>query len=338
MRIIKSLLVTTSIAGMSLAAFATASQAEPVTLKMAHWLPPLNHMSFTAKNWAQSVEAASGGSLKIVLDKSALAKPPGQYDLSKNGIRDISWGVAGYTPGLMQLYRMAEVPFATPDAETGSPGLVSWYMKHGFQNIEFKGTHFLTGWVHGPGLLHSKKKITTLEDLKGVKIRVGGGGVLIAKSLGAVPVAMSAPKAHESLQRGTTDAAFFPWEAVKGFKLVKLAKHHLVIPGGLYTTSFWLTMNKKKFAGLPAKARNALSAMGGVTGARVIGRRWDDADKAGKELAIKNGNTITPISGSENKRWAKAVQIIKDNWIAKANKMGQNGKALMEELLAMMKG
>ena len=106
--------------------------------------------------------------------------------------------------------------------------------RHGFEKEEFKGAKLVAPFVHGPGLLHSKKEIKTLEDLKGVKIRVGGGGVLIAKSLGAVPVAMSAPKAHESLQRGTTDAAFFPYEAVHGFKLAKLVKYHLEIPGGLY--------------------------------------------------------------------------------------------------------
>ena len=238
----------------------------------------------------------------------------------------------------MQLFRMAEVPFATPNAETGSPGLVSWYMKHGYHNTEFKDTQFITGWVHGPGMLHSKKSIKTLEDIKGVKIRVGGGGVLIAKSLGAVPVAMSATKAHESLQRGTTDAAFFPFESIKGFKLAKLVGHHLEVPGGLYTTSFWLTMHKKKFAGLPAKARNALTAMGGAAGARLIGRHWDQADAVGKSVAIKNGNKINVISATEKARWAKAVQIIKNNWIEKANKKGQNGKALMEELLTMMKG
>ena len=81
-------------------------------------------------------------------------------------------------------------------------------MENGFDKKEFKGAKLLSGFVHGPGMLHSKKEIKSLSDIKGVKIRVGGGGVLIAKSLGAVPVAMSATKAHESLQRGTTMLLF----------------------------------------------------------------------------------------------------------------------------------
>jgi TRAP-type C4-dicarboxylate transport system substrate-binding protein len=233
---------------------------------------------------------------------------------------------------------MAEVPFATPNAETGSEGLHKWYTKHGFDKKEFTGTKLISAFVHGPGVLHSKKEIKTLEDIKGVKIRVGGGGVLIAKSLGAVPVAMSAPKAHESLQRGTTDAAFFPYESLKGFRLAGLVKYHLEVPGGLYTTSFYVAMSRKKFDGLPASAKKALAAAGGATGAKLIGRHWDMADEAGKQAGIKAGNKIQQISPAEQKRWAKAIRIVKDNWIKKANDKGQDGKALMKELLSMMKG
>ena len=142
----------------------------------------------------------------------------------------------------------------------------------------------------------------------------------MAKRLGAVPVAMSATKAHESLQRGTTDAAFFPWEAVHGFKLSKLVKFHLEVPGGLYTTPFMVAMNKKKYDGLPAKAKRALDTAGGAAGARLIGEGWDAADKAGKQAAEKAGNKIQTISASNQKAWAKALQSIKAGWIAKANK------------------
>ena len=270
--------------------------AQEVTLKFAHWLPPVHHWTKTARTFSDSIEKASGGKIKIVIDKAALAKPPGQYDLAKNGVRDLVMGVSGYTPGRHQLYRMAEVPFATPNSETGSPGLHKWYTKHGFDKKEFQGTKLISAFVHGPGLLHSKKDIKTLEDIKGVKIRVGGGGVLIAKSLGAVPVAMSAPKAHESLQRGTTDAAFFPYEAVRGFKLAKLVKYHLEVPGGLYTTSFYVAMNKKKYEGLSASARKALDGAGGAAGSKLIGQGWDAADKAGKKAATDAGNKIQSIS------------------------------------------
>lgn len=325
-------------AALGLAAYSGTGSAAEVTLKSGHWLPPVHHYTKTAQNWIKTVEAASGGKLKIALDKSALAKPPGQYDLVKNGVRDLTMGVAGYTPGRFRLFRMAEVPFATPNAETGSPGLHTWYTKHGFDKQEFTGTKLIVAFIHGPGMLHSKKQIKTLEDIKNVKIRVGGGGVLIAKSLGAVPVAMSATKANESLTRGTTDAAFFPYESIKGFRLAKLVKYHLEIPGGLYTTSFFINMNKRKYDGLPGWAKRAFAKAGGATGAKFIGRHWDAADRVGKAAAKAAGNKIQTISAREQARWAKAIRVVRDNWIKNANDKGLNGKALLEELLSMMKG
>jgi TRAP-type C4-dicarboxylate transport system substrate-binding protein len=149
---------------------------------------------------------------------------------------------------------------------------------------------------------------------------------------------MSATKAHESLQRGTTDAAFFPYESLHGFKLAKLVKFHLEVPGGLYTTSFYVAMSGKKWDSLPASAKKAINKAGGAAGSKLIGQGWDDADAVGKKAGIAAGNKIQKLEGAELKRWGKAIAIIKQDWVNKANKKGLNGKALMEELLSRMKG
>ena len=54
-----------------------ATQAESTTLKMAHWLPPIHHLTDDYAQWAKSINAASGGTLTIKVDKSRLGKPPG---------------------------------------------------------------------------------------------------------------------------------------------------------------------------------------------------------------------------------------------------------------------
>ena len=318
--------------------FVAAPVSAETTLKFANWLPPVHHWTSTARKFSDSIEAASGGKIKVKMDKGALAKPPGQFDLAVNGVRDMVMHVAAYTPGRFVFYRMAEIPFATKNAATGSEGFHKWYVENGFDKKEFKGAKLLSGFVHGPGMLHSKKEIKSLSDIKGVKIRVGGGGVLIAKSLGAVPVAMSATKEHESLQRGTTDAAFFPYEAVHGFKLAKLVKYHLEVPGGLYTTPFMVAMSGKKWNSLTAQEKRWVDKATGAAGAKLIGAGWDAADQVGKNAAKKAGNVINVISDAEKAKWAKAIAVITENWIKKANDAGQNGQALVDSLRKHMGG
>ncbi len=310
----------------------TAVSAQTVRLRMAHWLPPGHHLSLSLKAWTEVVRKASGDTLRIRILKAPLAKPPGQYDLARNNIADIAWGVFGYTPGRFPLIRAWELPFVSPNAEIGSVAAWNWYAKNNLIKREFTDTHLVTLWVHGPGALHTKTKVTKIEDLKGMKLRVGGGGVAMAQKLGAVPVAMSATKAHESLLRGTTSGTLFPWEAIKGFRLVKLVKYHLEFPGGLYATPFFMTMSMKTWNGLSAKHKAIITKYGGAWGARFMGKHWDAADRAGKAAAKANGNVIATIDPKEYPRWQAKVQFMFDEWIARANKKGVNGKALLDDL------
>ncbi|MDE0061097.1 MAG: TRAP transporter substrate-binding protein [Defluviicoccus sp.] len=324
---------------LAVGALAAAAALAPVsaqaeTVRIANWVPSVHHMTNTLAEWAESAKQASGGKLKLTVDKTALAKPPGQYDLAVNGIRDIAWGVPAYTPGRFVALRLWEIPFLSPSAVVGSQAAWMWYEKNGLIAKEFADTHLLTVWVHGPGILHTKKRIATLEDLQGVKLRVGGGGIFLAKQLGAVPVAMPATKAHESLLRGITAGAFFPFEAIRGFRLEKLVTHHLLVPGGLYTVPFFLTMNKKKWASLSREARDALTEAGGRAGAKLIGKHWDEGDKIGRQIARDNGNTIEEITPAEFEKWSARTDKIVVEYLAKMKKAGHDGEALLADLKA----
>jgi TRAP-type C4-dicarboxylate transport system substrate-binding protein len=61
----------------------------------------------------------------------------------------------------------------------------------------------------GPGLLTNRKRpIHAIEDYKGLKTRTAGSAsALLYKSLGMIPVGMSAKEVYMALQRGTIDGA-----------------------------------------------------------------------------------------------------------------------------------
>jgi len=337
MHFLKRLVLPAAGASLTLAVLTTTVTARAESLRMANWLPPVHHISKSVEMWIAQVKKASGGTLNINLLKAPLAKPAGQYNLARNGIADIAWGVPAYTPGRFPLMQAIELPFISPNAETGSAALWTWYAKHKMAAREYGDVKLLTVWITGPGVLHSKTRVTVLEDLKGMKLRVGGGGVAIANKLGGVPVAMPASKAHEALLRGTVSGTFFPYSEVKGFRLSKLVKHHLEFPDGLYASVFFVTMNKKRWDGLSAKHKAVLNKVGGVAAARFFGKRWDAADIAGKALAIKAGNSFRKTPVAEFARWRAKVQPMYDEWIAKANKAGLNGKALIADLNMTMK-
>ena len=81
-------------AGFVLALGVAPVAAQKQTLHMAYWAGPSHHMVKTQEAWIKTIEAASGGNLTVEVDKAPLAKPNGQYDLVKNGVRDMVWHVA----------------------------------------------------------------------------------------------------------------------------------------------------------------------------------------------------------------------------------------------------
>ena len=106
--------------------------------------------------------------------------------------------------------------------------------------------------THGPGLINnSKKAVAKVDDLKGMKLRVGGGVVNdVATALDAVPLLKPASKSYELLSHGVADGTLLPAESIMSFKIQDLVKHTTVVPGGLYNVSFFLVMNKDRFRDL----------------------------------------------------------------------------------------
>ena len=56
--------------------------------------------------------------------------------------------------------------------------------------------------LRAPDIIHSRKPIAKLEDLKGQKLRTFGTNADVAKLLGATPVAMTMGEAYDAISKG----------------------------------------------------------------------------------------------------------------------------------------
>src|SRR6478752_1799748 len=145
---------------------AASAKAEKQVLRMAYWGGPSHQMVQTLAAWAKTIEEASGGNLAVEVDKAALAKPEGQYDLIKNGVRDLVWAVPGYTPGRFDMLQVGELPLLCPGPAVCSPILWRWYEKYQLAAKEFTDTQLLAVFMGGPFLLHTAKPARTLDEIR----------------------------------------------------------------------------------------------------------------------------------------------------------------------------
>jgi TRAP-type C4-dicarboxylate transport system substrate-binding protein len=81
---------------------------------------------------------------------------------------------------------MAEVPFLGNTSEPLSVAFHRIAAKYPEFDAEHQGVKVLAFFTHGPGIVfNTKRPITKVEDLQGLKFRVGGGMVNeISKALG----------------------------------------------------------------------------------------------------------------------------------------------------------
>lgn len=188
-----------------------------------------------AKGFAAKVKELTNGRVNItVFAGGTLYSPLKVTEAVKKGVAEAGhnwmaydWGIdktavlfAGYAGGL------------TPEA------YMLWMYKGGglelwqeFRKEEFGVISFPCALLGTEIFLHSKKKVTSIEDFKGLKLRTSGAWAEIASRLGASTVILPGAEVYNALERGVIDATEWGSPEINrptGFN--KIAKY-VVTPG-----------------------------------------------------------------------------------------------------------
>ena len=325
-------LVATSLLTVSMGA---AVVAESVTLKF-HSFPPMpaNSNAKFVKPWADKVTAESNGEITVEMYASMQlgGKPPQLVDQVREGVVDIIWTVAGYTPGRFPHLEAFELPFMPASAEATSQAAHEYMMTIGAEDL--KDYKVLAVHVHAPGTIHTKDTLVkSASDLNGLKMR--GPTRVISQmlgGLGATPVGMPVPQVAPSLSKGVIDGMVVPWEIMPSFKLHELTKSHTTLSGdrGRYTAPFLRLMNKAKYEAMSDAQKKVIDDNSGMALAKLAGQLWDGFEAPARALAEKAGGEFHELSGAELDEMKAAGATLVDAWIEKANGDGLDGAALVE--------
>ena len=313
-----------------------AAQAQTV-FTASSWLPPTHTLSMAQKEWCDLLEKNTAGKMKCNILPRAVSAPPGTFDAVKNGLADISYSVQGYTPGRYLYTQMAELPFLGNYSEPISVAYNKVAMKNPQFAAEHQGMKVISFFTHGPGIVfNTKRPISKVEDLGGLKFRVGGGMVNeISKVLGMNVTLKPAPESFELLNSGVMDGTLFPAESTESFRIDKVIRHATTFPGGLYNTSFAFVMNQAKYDKLSADEKKAVDAVSGEVAARIFGRGWDKVDRRATALMQANNVLITKANPKFVADVKAKTSGLEAKWIKDAEAKGlKNAKAVLTEFRA----
>jgi TRAP-type transport system periplasmic protein len=325
--------------GAFAAAAACGANAQ-VVLTASSWLPPSHILSETQKEWCTQLEQKAAGKAKCNILPRGVSAPPGTLDAVRNGLADLSYTVHGYTPGRFVTTQMAEFPFLGDASEATSVAFQRLYQKYPAFADEHKGVKVLAVFTHGPGIVfNTKRPITKIDDLSGLKFRVGGGMVNeISKALGMNVTLKPAPESYELLSTGVMDGTLFPAESIESFKIDKVVKYATTFPGGLYNTSFVFMMNQAKYDALPADVKKVVDELSGEAAARAFGRGWDKVDRRGQAFMQAAGVQFSKADAAFVKAVADKTAPLEDAWAKAAEAKGlKDAKKVLGEYRAEIK-
>ncbi|GAA3532811.1 TRAP transporter substrate-binding protein [Zobellella aerophila] len=290
--------------------------AATTTMRVATWLSPTSEMNAVVlPTWGKWIEEATEGRVKIKLEHD-LGQPQSMIDLVQDGVVAASWTYHGYFPGRFKLTTIAELPNLNAGAEAASVAHWRIHQKYLAKAGEHGDVVVAGLFTHGPGEIHTRELLTSLSDLQGKKIRIGGGVQnAIGEKLGVTGVAAPTTKVYEMLTQGVVDGVFNPMNTKRSMRFKEVAPYTLKMPHGMYLGSFGIFINPDFLDRLSEQDREAIMAVSGEKLSAMAARAWVQGDQEAEQDALDYGNTITPASEQDIQLFGELTKDLQQQWL-----------------------
>ena len=298
----RSIIKNAGIAGVLAAGIAPAVHAQAtVRWRLASSFPrSLDTIFGSAEMFAKTVKALSGGKFEVSTHPGGELMPAfGVVDAIQSNTVEMAQTASYYFTGKDSIFAFGcAVPFgltarqmdAWMEHGNGRKLMDAFYAPYNIKSRSGGNTGTqMGGWY--------RKEIKTVEDFKGLKMRLGGGlfGESMLK-LGVVAQNIPAGEIYQSLEKGTLDAAEFvgPYDDEKlGFN--KVAPYYYY-PGwweGGAELDFYI--NAKAFAALTPEFQAIVETATAVA-ARDMTAKYDAVNPGALKRLVAAGTKLRPFS------------------------------------------
>lgn len=334
----RSILAVLLAAAICFAGGSSCSAADKVIkLKLHHHDPLTATVARAIDAWVKRVEQNADGKVKITIFPSAtLGSPKDAYDMVQNDVCDIAWGFTGFMPSVFPVSEGLTLPMlGVKNAVHGSQALMDMFENTDYMQKEYSKMHvFFVHALSAYPIATKTKEVKTLEDMKGIKLRVPGGpATAYMVNIGASPINITSPEIYTSLERRVIDGIIFDWTGMAAFKLQEQLSY--ILDCGATTGVSWFAMNKEKWDSFPDDVKAAFNKESGLEGVRKVAAFWDNDTNKLKETVFKG--KVRTLSDEQMALWQQKADTQAQEWIKSMNEKGYDGQAIYskyKELIA----
>lgn len=267
-----------------------------------------------AQKFADLLSEKSGGKLKVRLfPGGTLGGDVQTVSALQGGTLDITVLNSGILAAQAPDYAMLDFPFLFNSVEEAHAVIDGPVGEKLSAQLDSKGLVGLGYWDLGfRHLTNSKRAVTKLEDMQGLKVRVIQSPIYLETftALGANPVPMAFPEVYTGLEQHTIDGQENPFTVIEGNKFFEVQKYlsvtgHIFNPQSLIISQkTWSRLNDDEKALIRQAASEAQKFQREVTAASM--------DKS--RAALEGVMAVNDISAEEKDRFRERVQPVIDKF------------------------
>ncbi len=327
--VISALFLTTLLTGC------TRTNTEVIRLNYSLFFPPTHIQSVRAAEWAKEIEKRSNGRVEIKLFYSgSLTKAEQCYSGVIDGVSDIGMSSFAYTRGRFPLLEGLDLPVGYKDGITATRIVNEMCRKYNPKEIQ--NTHILYLHAHGPGVLASRSKIESLQEIQGIACRATGLSTKIVSHLGGNAIGMPQNDTYEALQKGVVQATLCPIETLKGWKQGEVINYVTETPAIGYTTTMFVAMNLERWNSLPEEIKQIFNEVS-AEWIDKHGAGWNKADDDSRAMLAEMGKPCIKLSEAETEKWHKLIEPVLEEFIIKTEAKGLPGRSFINDLKELTK-
>jgi tripartite ATP-independent transporter DctP family solute receptor len=295
-------------------ALTAGAQAQAVKLTLGHGAAPANPRHEAAVKFAEVLKARSGGRIEVQVAHSAqLGDDAAMVTALRTGALDFSANSQGAVSAAVPEYAAFGMPFLFGSAAQAFKVLDGPLGKELAERSADKGMVVLGYWDNGiRQMTNSKRPITKVEDVKGLKLRVPPDATLvdIAQALGADPQQIKFSELYVALQQGVVDGQENPLANIHASKLYEVQKYLALTNHQFQMTPF--LMSKRSWDKLSEADRKAVQEA--AAEATALQRRL--SAEADEKLLADLKSKGVQVSTVDKTAFAKATEKVDDKWLA----------------------
>jgi len=304
--------------------------AETFKLKHASWVPEQNSMEYGPNLWRQELEKRTGGQVKVTpYYGQSLGKLTNFLEMLKTGICDTALIPTGILSKDFPILDVLSLPGLVPNRTVGTEVMYA-LLHRGLLQKELAGYKPIVLQAHDPFYIaFTKKKVTTLEDLKGMKLRYPSVTIKsYFEALGAIPVSIPPPELFNAINTGVLDGTSISPGYLVVSKLYEIMKY-LSVANPISCGANIVLMSEKAWKRLPKDVQFIIEELDEKAKYQYLEAGYAEDVDSVKQLK-QAGMELYRLSPSEKDRWQHLAQPVIDQWVANKEQAGYPAKEALE--------